>query len=143
VRALLVVLLTAGCGGSASEPQPETPDARVLEDVELFDVRVSFDYVGTQVGSFGIGAFQNDPPDGAPLAYKRLPDATFPGTAELRMLEPGSFYVFAVLDIGPTDLTIPGDEDLIVASPLLTLVDQDLDVELVLTDEMDATGGDR
>lgn len=121
------------CGGASSD----LPDLRAPLDLApppLFDVHVHYDYQGKMVGKFGVGAFKQNPPISAPLAYVRIGTTTFPGDTTLRGVEPGSFYVFAVLDLPPDDPTIPGTTDLKVASDLLTLVDRDLDVSLVLTD---------
>ncbi|GAC1353240.1 MAG: hypothetical protein NVSMB1_24640 [Polyangiales bacterium] len=146
----LGLVLATSCGSEKDVGAPHnTADAALdtapsdsaraeeVREPSLFNVHVSYDYKGSQMGKFGVGAFLHNPPDGAPLAFVRLGNVKFPGKVDLRGLEPGSFYVSAVLDVPPDDPTIPGPEDLVATSPLLTLDNHDLDVELTLTDKGD------
>ncbi len=112
--ALPALALLASCGGAptGSVDAARRDAGSDVGPVVLTDIEVR---VTSSVASFDgrvlVGAFRMDPPTMPPVALARLTDPTFPVTATLRGVEPGTYWVTGILDFDPPSPTIPGAED--------------------------------
>ena len=136
--ALIVLGLAAhGCGDDSDPAAADggTPGADGGEASRLSDVIVSVTYEGDLEGALVVGAFTSDPPTSAPLAFQQRSAPEFPESVRLRGLEPGTYYVTAVLDLTPASPTLPGPEDATVTSdPLVVDGEPSHEIALTLTD---------
>ncbi|MEM7155478.1 MAG: hypothetical protein AAF799_21690 [Myxococcota bacterium] len=80
-------------------------------DAELGRIEVTVNYEGAGTGTLNVVLLTSFPPAGPPVAINAEMDATFPWTGTLSEIDPGDYFVFATLDIGNDNPTIPGDED--------------------------------
>jgi hypothetical protein len=134
----MMVLLLGACSGGAEqggqpapqqEPQKKTPTSA--------SIRAKINYAGGKQAPLAVGVFADNPPTSAPVSFDTTRTPAFPYTAELTAIEPGTWYVIAVLDMPPGGgATLkPGPEDLQVASQKITVAAGDMrDVELTLVD---------
>lgn len=133
---LFAMMLTAACGESVASSDAGTDAARPVDaaPVPLVDIEVS---ITASVASFDgrvlVGAFRQSPPTMPPVAVQRLDMPSFPTRTTLRDLEPGTYYVTAVLDFAPPSPTIPGPEDTTSTSdPVVITGDETAAVEIEL-----------
>lgn len=143
---LVLGLAAAGCGSGCGSGDSSTPDAAPALDAAaadaelgpdaaprlLSDIEVTVEYEGNLAGDLVVGAFHANPPMGPPLAFQSVTSPTFPVTTTLRDLDPGTYYVIAVLDLPPASPTAPGPEDIQAASDPME-VDGAEDLELMMT----------
>ena len=80
-------------------------------ELVLGDIEVTVVYEGTQTGTLNVVAITEFPPMGPPQAVASEMDPTFPWTGTLNDLEAGEYIIFATLDVGGNNPTIPGAED--------------------------------
>lgn len=97
---------TSAAGDTTTGPDDTTGEL-VLGDIE---VTVNYEGVET-MGNLNVVAITEFPPMGPPLATASEMDPSFPFTATLVGLEAGEYIIFAVLDVGEPNPTIPGPED--------------------------------
>jgi hypothetical protein len=90
---------SAGAGGAGGQ-------------VVLTDLEVNVQYAGIKTGTLSIAAFKQFPPMGPPLAFVQDAMPMFPVKKTLIGLEPGDYYITAILDIGNNNPQMPGPEDL-------------------------------
>jgi hypothetical protein len=116
---------TAGTGG-AGGAAPKTGK-----------IEITVAYAGAQTGTLSVAAVTSFPPTGAPVAYQSNKTPTFPAQIELIGLDPGTYYLAAVLDIGNNNPQAPGAEDLVaVTMPPVTVLGNDAPmVSLTLMDK--------
>ncbi len=84
---------------------------------ELSDVEVTVNYMGmvmvTDKDALNVAAFEAGKPMGIPPAFFTQMNPMFPVKGTLNDLEPGSYNIIAVLDIGGNNPSMPGPEDLV------------------------------
>lgn len=113
-----ILMSVAACEGEgpspvdAGGPDPDSGPPLALGDIE---VTVEAD-VERFAGRLSVGAFLSETPTSPPLAQAREMAPTFPLEVTLRGLEPGRYWVIAVLDADPPSPTLPGPEDRSVTS---------------------------
>ncbi|MCC6215239.1 MAG: hypothetical protein IT376_10240 [Polyangiaceae bacterium] len=80
-------------------------------------------YAGAETGALVVGVYTACPPAGPPvnLNMKRYDTPAFPQAYELTNVDPGSYYIVAVLDVGSNNPTMPGPEDLQACSGQVTV----------------------
>lgn len=93
-------------GSSGSMADSTTGDELVLADVE-----VTVAYEGELTGTLNVVAITEFPPMGPPVAVASEMAPVFPYVATLNDLEAGEYIIFATLDVGGDNPTIPGPED--------------------------------
>lgn len=64
-------------------------------------------YDGTNTGNVGIAAFTSLPPMEAPAGMRMITDPEFPQVYEISNLDPGTYYLFASMDVGGDNPTTP------------------------------------
>jgi hypothetical protein len=88
----------------------------------LGDIEVTVNYMGmvmvTDMDSLNVAAFEVGKPMGIPPAFFTQKNPMFPAKGTLAGLEPGSYTIFAVLDIGSNNPSMPGPEDLVATSSM-------------------------
>lgn len=111
---------TAGAGGSGGSGAGGSGGSSA---VPAGTIRGTVAYSGTETGSLAVGVYTACPPAGPPvnLNTRRIAEPTFPQAFELTSVDPGSYYIVAVLDVGSNNPTIPGPEDLQACSPQVTV----------------------
>lgn len=107
---------TTGAGSSTGAADSSTGE------LVLGDILVEVTYAGAQVGTLSLAAVTSFPPMGPPLASVTDAAPVFPFTGTLKGLEPGDYYVAAVLDIGNDNPQQPGPEDLVAFTPTPTTI---------------------
>jgi hypothetical protein len=124
---------TGGAGGGGEGGAGGQGGSQVV----LGDIDVTVQYAGAQTGTLSIAAFKQFPPAGPPLAFSQDKMPKFPAMATLKGLEPGDYYVVAILDIGNNNPQMPGPEDLqTVTMPAVTVKGNDMPaVTLTLMDK--------
>lgn len=84
------------------------------------DIEVTVEYKGmtmvTANDSLNVAAFVKGEPMGLPPAFFTKKDPMFPVTDMLKALEPGTYDIYAILDIGSNNQSAPGPEDLVGTS---------------------------
>ena len=68
-------------------------------------------YNGVNQGTLGIAAFASLPPMSAPDGMALVTNPVFPQAYEIENLPSGSYYIYAYMDVGGNNLTMPGAED--------------------------------
>lgn len=139
--AALAASMFLGCGGS--DPAPTTTDAgaEVATDTppRLPKVTATVRYSGSKKGPLAVGVFTENPPKTKPpISFDTTNTPTFPYVAELRDLEPGKYWVVAVLDMPPVTpgAVVPGVEDLQASSAQIEVVaGKDVTAEVLLIDK--------
>jgi hypothetical protein len=99
---------SAGEGGSAGAGGAGGAGGQLV----LSDLEVKVEYAGVNTGTLSIAAFKQFPPMGPPLAFVQDKMPMFPVTKKLIGLEPGDYFITAILDIGNNNPQMPGPEDL-------------------------------
>lgn len=140
LRSMPLVLLLAGCGSDdATASAPQTPQMDGAVDgatIALGTIKVKVTYAGTAKGQIALGAFlEPEPKTRPPVAFDTSKTPTFPYAAELRGLEPGTYWIVAVLDREPysSGAITTGAEDLsVVSDPVIVRGSGELDVALSL-----------
>jgi hypothetical protein len=91
----------------------------------LADIEVTVVYEGTATGTLNVVAITEFPPMGPPVAVASDMAPVFPYVATLGDLEAGEYIIFATLDVGGDNPTIPGPEDpqSDVSMPVTVVVD--------------------
>ena len=79
-------------------------------------IEITVDYAGTKTGTLSVAAVTSFPPMGPPVASQSNKTPTFPAKLELIGLDPGTYYVAAVLDIGSDNPQMPGPDDLVTVT---------------------------
>jgi hypothetical protein len=89
---------------------------------ELSDVEVTVNYMGmvmvTDKDALNVAAFEVGKPMGIPPAFFTQKNPMFPVKGTLNDLEPGSYNIIAVLDVGGNNPSMPGPEDLVGATSM-------------------------
>lgn len=133
--ALALALTLIGCG-SSDEPAQTTPADTGA--TQFASIKVKVRYAGMKKGQLAVAAFVENPPKSKPpVSFDTAENPTFPRDLELRGLEPGTYWVAAVLDAEPygTGGTKPGPEDIQVMSEAITITGTETkSVEVTLTD---------
>jgi|GEM_PF-4911786 len=119
---LLSALILAGCGDSDGEDTatdtmsdtgdepadpPPPPGNTVTGEVM---------YTGSQSGNLVFGLYTSLPPMGPPVAFSSIEAPEFPAEFTLSDVDEGTYQLLTVFDVGGDNPTLPGDEDLQVAS---------------------------
>lgn len=106
---------TAPGESTASEAESGTTgsmaDSTTGGELVLADVEVTVVYEGTATGTLNVVAITEFPPMGPPVAVASDMAPVFPYVATLGDLEAGEYIIFATLDVGGNNPTIPGPED--------------------------------
>lgn len=133
-------VLAFGCG--ASEPATSTDaatDGAGDAAPRLSSVVATIRYAGTQRAPLAVGLFTENPPKTKPpVSFDTTNTPTFPYVAQLRDVEPGRYWVVAVLDLPPVSpgAVTPGAEDLQAISIQIDVErGKDGAVEVTLTDK--------
>jgi len=115
-------------------------DSTTGGELILADIEVTVNYAGTETGTLNVVAITEFPPSGPPVAVASDAAPTFPYAATLNNLEVGEYIIFATLDVGANNPTIPGAEDPIsdVMMPVVVTVDGPgpFQAEVTLNDPM-------
>lgn len=119
-RALvLAAALLVGCGGN--DDAPITSDAAVTDTatkettINVGSVAVKVIYTGSQRGQIAVGAFtEAEPKTRPPASFDTSKTPSFPYSTTLTDLEPGRYWIYAILDLEPFNGTAvkPSAEDL-------------------------------
>lgn len=80
-------------------------------ELVLADIEVTVSYAGPETGTLNVVAITEFPPMGPPVAIASDMAPVFPWTGTLNDLEAGEYIIFATLDVGGNNPTIPGPED--------------------------------
>lgn len=99
---------TEAAEGTTTEPADGTTTGGELI---LADIEVTVIYEGAATGTLNVVAITEFPPMGPPVAVASDDMPTFPYVATLNDLEAGEYIIFATLDVGGNNPTIPGPED--------------------------------
>lgn len=128
---------TAPEGTSTTDaPDETTAEGTTTGELVLGDVEVTVIYDGAAMGTLNVVAITSFPPVGPPLAVASEMDPAYPWVGTLMGLEPGEYYIAAVLDVGNDNPTLPGPEDLqaVTDGPLVIDGPGPFMVELTLMD---------
>lgn len=148
--ALAVTVLVAACGGGQNEPDRQSTTRSVADastsstsptSPKLVTVRATVRYEGGRQGPLAVGLFTENPPKTRPpVAFDTTNKPTYPYQAELRGIEPGHYWAFAVIDLPPVvaGAVVPGPEDLVTGSDAIDIGTSDAEVEIVVRDLADA-----
>ncbi len=124
-------------GGGGTEAATDTA-------TKLPKVTATQRYTGKK-GPLAVGVFTENPPKSKPpISFDTTNTPTFPYVAELRDIEPGKYWVVAVLDMPPVTpgAVVPGVEDLQASSVEIEVVaGKDVTTEVLLTDKGPADAG--
>lgn len=105
-------MTTTGSDPSTSGADPSTSGADESTGEPVFgDLDVTVIYEGAAVGTLNVAVLTEFPPMGPPSAIATDMEPTFPWMGSLTGLETGEYFVFAVLDVGGNNPTMPGPED--------------------------------
>jgi hypothetical protein len=121
---------------SNSAPTAPASDAGGKAPVRVGKVLARVQYAGAAEGSLSVGVFAENPPmTKPPVAFATTKAPVFPFDAELRGVEPGKYWVIAVLDRPPlsSGTLRPGPEDVQGASAQFEVLGDDtveVDVDL-------------
>ena len=99
-------------------------------------IEVTVNYEGEGTGTLNVVLLTSFPPMGPPLALESDMEPTFPWTGTIGEVEPGDYFVFATLDIGSDNPTIPGDEDAqaLEAAMVTVVAEEQATAEVTLVD---------
>jgi len=97
LSASLALLLTLACGGSSGAPSSNS-------------ISGTISYTGNVGGgrALSIAVYSTYPPKGPPLATQLVQKYDLPYHYSFEGLEPGTYYVGALIDIDPSDTRYPG-----------------------------------
>jgi len=148
-------VLALACSGSSSTSRADGPDAALSPTspeagspgaVKVGSVRATIRYSGTVQGQLSVGAFRENPPKTKPpVAFDTSKTPSFPYEASLRGIEPGTYWIIAVLDLPPLSPgnVVPGPEDLLGTSEPIQVTGNDaLQVEVTIADPIADAGAD-
>jgi len=93
---LTLLLLVAMCGPSSGAPQNSISGT------------ISYDGVAGGGRALSIALYKTYPPKGPPLATQLIQSYQMPYSYSFEGLEPGTYYVGALIDIDPADTRYPG-----------------------------------
>ncbi|MBK7395102.1 MAG: hypothetical protein IPJ34_02060 [Myxococcales bacterium] len=147
IFAALAASMILGCGGSDPAPAAIDAGAEVATDTAPTFPKViaTVRYTGSKKGPLAVGVFTENPPKTKPpISFDTTNTPTFPYVAELRDIEPGKYWVVAVLDMPPVTpgAVVPGVEDLQASSVQIEVVaGKDVTTEVLLTDKGPADAG--
>lgn len=124
---------STGTPGDSTTGPDDTTGELVLADIE-----VTINYEGDAVGPLVVAALTEFPPMGPPVASVREDNPTFPWTGTLSNLEPGEYFVLALIDVGDDSPIGPGPEDPQGMPEMSVMVDGEgpFTTELTLADPM-------
>lgn len=110
---------------TGSDESGDTMADESTGDLVLADIEVTVTYEGMATGTLSVVALTEFPPMGPPVAVASEMMPTFPYAATLNDLEVGEYIIFAVLDVGNDNPTIPGPEDPVAdgTMPVMVTVD--------------------
>ncbi len=156
IGASLAVFATA-CSSKSDDALPGDGGADVAEvavtkdasgdtsPLALGKITATVNFAGTQKGPLSVGVFSENPPKTRPpVSFDTATTPSFPYTATLRDIEPGHYWVVAVIDLPPLSpgALRPGPEDLLGASMPIDIVGNDtLTTEVVIPDASGADAG--
>lgn len=115
----------AGDTTTAEGSTADTADSTSSEPV-FGDIEVTVIYEGAQTGTLSAVALTEFPPMGPPSAITTNMMPMFPWVGTLSGLEAGEYIIFATLDVGNNNPTIPGAEDPqsdVIMMPVTVVVD--------------------
>lgn len=131
----LLAVLALSCGdddGGMADAGPSDAGAPVDAGADP-TVTVTVESGATSFdGRVLVGAFTEESPMTPPVALERLDAPTFPATASLLDVPPGTYWVLGVLDFDPPSPTIPGPEDSTGVTGPIEVVDTDLEITVTL-----------
>jgi len=149
---MLAALVLTGCSSSDEAPATTTTDTGVTDTsasgspVTVGKIAVKVSYSGAQKGSLAIGAFtEPEPKTRPPVSFDTSKTPTFPYSATLSDLEPGKYWIVAVIDLPPVSgaAVKPGPEDLQVTSMQVVVVaGETQSVEVTIPDAPPDAGAD-
>ena len=143
-----IALLTCACSSStggdvASNDAGKQDDSAIPK---LAEITATIRYGGKRSGQLAVAVFTENPPKSRPpVAFDTSEHPSFPVTSMLRDLDPGHYWVIAVLDLPPftPGAVKPGPEDRVVTSDAIDLASgEDRAVELVIVDADADAGAD-
>ena len=138
--ASVFVSFAMGCGGTDDAAPTSTVDAATSSDTAspYGKVTVKVNYGGTRKGQIAIGVFtEAEPKSRPPVVFDTSKIPAFPYAATLPELEPGRYWIVAVVDFDPFSgaAVKPGPEDLQATSmPVDVVAGQTKSVELTVSD---------
>lgn len=143
----LAAALLLGCGGDDAAPTSPTDSGAVSRDTSgsVGTISVKVRYTGARKGPLTIGAFPAPVPASPPVSFDTSKAPTYPYDAELRDMEPGTYWVVALIDVEPLGGSAlrPGPEDLQTTSAAVEVkAGEKNTVELTLTDAPSDAGTD-
>jgi hypothetical protein len=102
--------------GGTTEASEDSTTASMVDSTSggglvLADIEVTVIYEGELTGTLNVVAVTELPPMGPPVAVASEMAPVFPYAATLDDLEVGEYIIFATLDVGGDNPTIPGPED--------------------------------
>lgn len=132
---LLVCAAFVACSSSTGDGEetkpkndssPTTPaaDAGARAPAALGTIRARVDYKGTVDGPLSVAVFTENPPKTRPpVAFSTSKTPAFPYDAEFTGIEPGTYWVFSVLDRPPVSSGTlrPSPEDVVGVSAQIEL----------------------
>jgi hypothetical protein len=130
---LLVCVAFAACSSSSSDdtkPQSDSPtttptgDAGARAPAALGTIRARVHYTGTVDGPLSVAVFTENPPKTRPpVAFSTSKTPSFPFDTEFTGIEPGTYWVFSVLDRPPVSSGTlrPSAEDAVGSSVQIDL----------------------
>lgn len=143
VLRLALVAALLGCSSEGGEAPAVTDTGAAVTDTAsttatLGKIKVTVRYAGARRGQLAIGAFtEAEPKTQPPVTFDTTKSPVFPYQGELRALEPGTYWVIALLDVEPYSgaSVRPGVEDLSATSAAVELkAGDERTVELTIAD---------
>ncbi|MBI2391846.1 MAG: hypothetical protein HYV09_19805 [Deltaproteobacteria bacterium] len=144
----LALHLVCGCSDDASPPggrEGTTDGASKDTSASVGSIAVKVRYGGARKGPLTIGAFTAPVPEGPPVSFDTSKSPTFPYEATLLDLDPGRYWIVAVVDVEPLSGTAvkPGPEDLLAVSTAVDVVAGGTkSIEIEITDTLADAGPD-
>ncbi|MEM7156777.1 MAG: hypothetical protein AAF799_28265 [Myxococcota bacterium] len=89
----------------------DAEDESTSDDATAGAIDVTVNYDGAGEGTLTVVVNTSFPPMGPPVAFVTDMEPTFPWEGSIPDVPVGDYFVFAVLDIGNDNPTIPGPED--------------------------------
>ena len=98
------------------------------------DVGVTINYAGLETGDVILAAFPSLPPTGPPAKYLKVPSVTsFPATALLENVTPGTYQLAVYLDLPPLNPAMWGDEDAVAETEPFDVGNTPVSLNVTLT----------
>ena len=115
IVSVAIATLAFACGDDGDDGGGGDPTAASIVGEVTYD--------GSSTGSLMIALYPGMIPGGPPAFMKALGTASFPHSYELTDVPAGTWYVFAVFDVGADNPTVPGPEDFMVAATETVTID--------------------